>query len=378
MERRIRPCLFKDAKLAEDVCLRCCGEPSGAGCCQTCFARIHCSCHESAAMPLIDSFGRLHNNLRISVTDRCNIRCFYCMPADDVVFMNRRELLTFEEIERFVRIVVPLGINKLRLTGGEPLVRKDLHRLVEKLAVIPGVKDIGLTTNGILFGEQAQQLFDAGLRRVNISLDALDAERFQQITRREGYEKVVESIHVAKQMGFDPVKVNAVSVRGMTEDQIVPFGHFARETGVEIRFIEFMPLDADNAWEREKVLFAHEIIERLSTEIMPLVPCGPSDPSAPATDFQFQDGIGRIGFIASISQPFCMSCNRFRITADGKIRNCLFSLEETDIKALLRSGTGDEQIAQAVIDCVAAKKEGHEINTARFIQPDRPMYSIGG
>lgn len=329
-------------------------------------------------MPLIDSFGRLHNNLRISVTDRCNIRCFYCMPADDVVFMNRRELLTFEEIERFVRIVVPLGINKLRLTGGEPLVRKDLHRLVEKLAVIPGVKDIGLTTNGILFGEQAQQLFDAGLRRVNISLDALDAERFQQITRREGYEKVVESIHIAKRVGFDPVKVNAVSVRGMTEDQIVPFGHFARETGVEIRFIEFMPLDADNAWERGKVLFAHEIIERLSTEIMPLVPCGPSDPSAPATDFQFQDGIGRIGFIASISQPFCMSCNRFRITADGKIRNCLFSLEETDIKTLLRSGSGDEQIAQAVIDCVAAKKEGHEINTARFIQPDRPMYSIGG
>lgn len=329
-------------------------------------------------MPLIDSFGRLHNNLRISVTDRCNIRCFYCMPADDVVFMNRRELLTFEEIERFVRIVVPLGINKLRLTGGEPLVRKDLHRLVEKLAVIPGIKDIGLTTNGILFGEQAQQLFDAGLRRVNISLDALDAERFQQITRREGYEKVVESIHIAKRVGFDPVKVNAVSVRGMTEDQIVPFGHFARETGVEIRFIEFMPLDADNAWERGKVLFAHEIIERLSTEIMPLVPCGPSDPSAPATDFQFQDGIGRIGFIASISQPFCMSCNRFRITADGKIRNCLFSLEETDIKALLRSGSGDEQIAQAVIDCVAAKKEGHEINTARFIQPDRPMYSIGG
>ena len=327
---------------------------------------------------LIDAFGRVHNNLRISVTDRCNIRCFYCMPAEDVQFMNRDELLTFEEIERFVNVTVTLGIDKIRLTGGEPLVRRDLHLLVEKLAAIPEIKDIGITTNGILFGDQAQTFYDAGLRRVNISLDALNPVKFKQITRRDGYEKVIESIHIAKQVGFDPVKINAVSVRGLTEDEIVPFGQFARETGVELRFIEFMPLDADNAWEREKVLFAHEIIEKLSAEIMPLVPSENQDPRAPATDFEFEDGVGRVGFIASVSQPFCMSCNRFRVTADGKLRNCLFSHEETDIKSLLRDGASDAAIAQAIRDSIAAKNEGHEINTARFIQPERPMYSIGG
>lgn len=327
---------------------------------------------------LIDSFGRVHNNLRISVTDRCNIRCFYCMPADDVVFMKRDQLLSFEEIERFVKILAPLGVNKIRLTGGEPLVRRDLHHLIEKLVRIEGISDVGLTTNGILFGEQAQQLFDAGLSRVNISLDALDSERFKEITRREGYEKVVESIHIAKDVGFDPIKVNAVSIRGMTEDQIVPFGQFARETGVEVRFIEFMPLDADNAWERDKVLFASEIVERLSRELQPLVPVGEPDPAAPSSDFQFADGVGRIGFIASVSQPFCVNCNRFRITADGKLRNCLFSLEETDIKLLLRDGADEETIIEAVRSSISAKNEGHEINTAKFIQPERPMYSIGG
>ncbi len=327
---------------------------------------------------LIDSFGRVHNNLRISVTDRCNIRCFYCMPAEDVQFMNRDQLLTFEEIERLVNVAVTLGIDKVRLTGGEPLVRRDLHLLVEKLAAIPEIKDVGITTNGILFGDQAQSLYDAGLRRINISLDALDPVKFKQITRRDGYEKVIESIQIAKQVGFNPVKINAVSIRGLTEDEIVPFGHFARETDVELRFIEFMPLDADNAWEREKVLFAHEIIEVLSAEIMPLVPTKNQDPRAPATEFEFEDGVGRVGFIASVSQPFCMSCNRFRVTADGKLRNCLFSLEETDVKSLLRDGGSDEQIAQAIRDSIAAKNEGHEINTARFIQPERPMYSIGG
>jgi cyclic pyranopterin phosphate synthase len=329
-------------------------------------------------MPLLDSFGRVHNNLRISVTDRCNIRCFYCMPAENVQFMQRSELLTFEEIERFARVAVTLGINKIRLTGGEPLVRRDLSVLVAKLRAIPEIHDIGITTNGILLAEQAQGLWDAGLRRINVSLDALNPVKFQQITRREGYEQVIAGIQAAQKVGFDPVKINAVSVRGLTEEEIVPFGHFARETGVELRFIEFMPLDADNAWEREKVLFAHEIIETLNKEIMPLVPMDHQDPSAPATEFQFEDGVGRVGFIASVSQPFCMSCNRFRLTADGKIRNCLFSLEETDIKTLIRSGADDETIAQAITDSITAKKEGHEINTARFIQPDRPMYSIGG
>jgi len=327
---------------------------------------------------LIDSFGRVHTNLRISVTDRCNIRCFYCMPAENVQFMQRRELLTFEEIERFVRIAVPLGLRKIRLTGGEPLVRRDLHVLVRKLAAIPEIVDIGLTTNGILLAEQAHDLYDAGLRRINISLDALDPVKFEQITRRKGYEQVIAGIHAAQDVGFDPVKINAVAVRGLTEDEIVPFGHFARDTGVDIRFIEFMPLDADNAWEREKVLFAHEIIEKLSREIMPLVSAADQDPHAPASEFVFEDGVGRIGFIASISRPFCLSCDRFRITADGKLRNCLFSLEETDVKAMLRGGAADEKIAAAIRDSVAAKKEGHEINTARFIQPARPLHSIGG
>ena len=327
---------------------------------------------------LIDTFGRAHNNLRISVTDRCNIRCFYCMPAENVQFMDRTNLLSFEEIEQFVRIVTPLGINKLRITGGEPLVRKDLPLLIERLSAISGIHDIGMTTNGILFGEQAQALFDAGLRRVNISLDALDPVKFREVTRRDGYEKVVEAIHIAKETGFSPVKVNAVSIRHLTEDQIIPFGQFARDTGVEIRFIEFMPLDADNAWERDKVLFASEILERLSREIMPLVPCGEQDPAAPATDYQFEDGRGRIGFIPSVSQPFCGDCNRFRITADGKVRNCLFSLEETDVKQMLRDGTDREAIQAAVRASITAKAAGHQINSADFIQPDRPMYSIGG
>jgi GTP 3',8-cyclase len=328
--------------------------------------------------PLVDAFGRVHTNLRISVTDRCNIRCFYCMPADHVEFMDRSALLTFEEIERFVRVVVELGVNKIRLTGGEPLVRRDVHKLVAMIAPIPGIRDVGLTTNGILLAEQAAELWNAGLRRLNVSLDALSPEKFKQVTRRDGYEKVIAGIRAAQEIGFDPVKVNAVSVRGLTEDEIVPFGHFARDTGVAMRFIEYMPLDADCAWQRDKVLFADEIIETLSREILPLIPCGRPDPGAPATEFVFADGVGRVGFIASVSQPFCRDCNRFRLTADGQIRNCLFSLEETDIRGLLRRGGSDAQIEAAVRQSIAGKKEGHEINTARFIQPARPMYSIGG
>jgi cyclic pyranopterin phosphate synthase len=327
---------------------------------------------------LIDSFGRVHNNLRISVTDRCNLRCFYCMPADNVQFMDRVDLLTFEEITRFVRAIVPLGITELRLTGGEPLVRKDLHRLVAQLTAIPGITDVGLTTNGLLLAEQAAELHSAGLRRINVSLDALDPVRFQRFTRRDGYEAVLEGIRTAQRVGFSPIKINAVSVRGLTEDEIVPFGQFARQTGLEVRFIEYMPLDAENAWERDKVLFAAEILERLSNEIMPLLPLSNDDPSAPATDYMFADGIGRVGFIASVSQPFCGRCNRMRITADGKLRNCLFSLDETDVRGILRGGGTAEDIQNAVRNCIAGKKEGHEINTARFIQPLRPMYSIGG
>ncbi len=329
-------------------------------------------------LPLIDSFGRVHNNLRISVTDRCNIRCFYCMPADNVQFMDRRDLLTFEEIERFVLAVAPLGINKLRLTGGEPLVRRDLPQLVERLVRIPGIHDIGLTTNGILLAEQAQALFDAGLRRLNVSLDALSPEKFREIARRDGYERVIEGIEAARQVGFASIKINAVAIRGVTEDEVVPFGRFARETGCEVRFIEYMPLDADAAWQRDKVLFAEEMLQRLTDGIGPLRPAPDQDPRAPAADYIFEDGVGRIGFISSISRPFCASCNRARLTADGKFRNCLFSLEETDVRALLRESGTDDQIRQAVRSSIAAKWEGHEINTARFVQPTRAMHSIGG
>jgi len=328
--------------------------------------------------PLVDTFGRRHNNLRISVTDRCNIRCFYCMPADNVEFMDRSELLTFEEIERFVGVAAGLGIDKLRLTGGEPLVRRNLAELVGRISAIEGIQDIGLTTNGILLADQAADLYAAGLSRINISLDALDPVRFKEVTRREGYEKVLEGIEAARTTGFDPIKINAVSIRGLTEDQVVPFGRLARETGIEVRFIEFMPLDADNAWERDRVLFASEIQERLEAEFGPLSARGRPDLNAPANQFEFADGIGRVGFIASVSEPFCGACNRFRLTADGKLRNCLFSLEETDVKQLLRDGGENAPIIEAIASSIHAKNEGHEINTARFIQPDRPMYSIGG
>ena len=329
-------------------------------------------------LPLVDTFGRLHNNLRISVTDRCNIRCFYCMPADNVQFMKRDKLLSFEEIVRFVKLLVPFGINKLRLTGGEPLVRNELPKLVGMLSEIDGIKDIGITTNGILLADQAQDLYDAGLRRLNVSLDALDPVKFKEITRREGYEKVLEGIEVAQQVGFDPIKINAVSIRGMTDSEIVPFGHFARSSGCDVRFIEYMPLDADAAWEREKVLFAAEIVEVLSREIMPLVAEKNPDPRAPSTDYSFEDGVGRVGFIPSVSQPFCEQCNRFRITADGKLRNCLFSLEETDVKELLRQPGTDAEIIAAVQNSIQKKWAGHHINAEDFVQPKRTMHSIGG
>jgi len=327
---------------------------------------------------LVDGFGRVHNNLRISVTDRCNIRCFYCMPADNVEFMPRAELLTFEEIERTVRIGAKLGIDRLRLTGGEPLVRRDLDQLIAKLVDIPGIVDIGLTTNGVLLAEQAQKLRDAGLKRLNISLDALDPEVFRKVTRRDGYDAVMKGIAAARDAGFSPIKLNAVSIRGLTEDQILPFARLARDTDTEVRFIEFMPLDADAAWQHDKVLAAAEIVRVIEAEFGELVPVPSDNPSAPANDFQFADGSGRIGIIASVTEPFCGNCNRFRLTADGKLRNCLFSLEETDIRDNLRNGSTDDAIAAAMLACVAAKGAGHQINSPDFVQPDRPMYSIGG
>jgi cyclic pyranopterin phosphate synthase len=329
-----------------------------------------------AQSALIDTFGRVHNNLRISVTDRCNLRCTYCMP-EDVVFMDRSELLTFEEITRFVEVAVPLGIDKIRLTGGEPLMRRDMPRLVAMLSRVAGIRDIGLTTNGLLLADQAQALYDAGLRRINISLDTLNPERFRQIARRDGLEKVIAGILAAKGAGFDPVKINAVSMRGITEEEVVPLARFARAHGLEMRFIEYMPIGADH-WERSKVYFAHEIMEQLEREVAPLVPVDDYDPRAPAMEFQYTDGGGRVGIIASISRPFCTSCNRIRLTADGKLRNCLFALDEVDVKHLLRENAGPAAIADVIRQNVQAKWEGHEINTARFIKPIRTMHAIGG
>jgi cyclic pyranopterin phosphate synthase len=328
--------------------------------------------------PLIDSFGRVHDNLRISVTDRCNIRCFYCMPETDVQFVQRSEILDFEEIERFVEIAVGLGINKLRVTGGEPLVRRDLPVLIRRLAAIPGIGDLALTTNGVLLPELAEALYDAGLRRLNVHLDTLDRERFRQITRRDDLDKVLAGLELAKRVGFSKIKINAVAVKNLVEPDIVPLARFARENGFEVRYIEFMPLDAQNLWDRSKVLLADDMIETLSREISPLRPVPDPDPRAPATEYEYEDGGGTVGFIASVSRPFCLNCNRVRLTADGKLRYCLFAIHEDDVKGLMRSGASDEEIAALIRRNIAGKWIGHEINSSKFVAPPRPMYSIGG
>jgi cyclic pyranopterin phosphate synthase len=325
---------------------------------------------------LTDRFGRRHNNLRVSVTDRCNLRCTYCMP-EDVTFRDRSALLTFEEITAFVRVAATLGVDKVRLTGGEPLVRKELHKLVRMLVTLPGIKDVGLTTNGILLAEQATQLFDAGLRRLNVSLDTLDPTRFRELTRRDGLDKVLAGLTAAKRAGFDPIKVNAVAIRGFAEHDVVPLARYCRERGFELRFIEYMPIGAD-VWEREKVFFAHEILELIGRAVGELKPAN-HDPSAPALDYTYTDGGGLVGVIASVSWPFCRNCNRIRLTADGKLRNCLFALDETDVKGLLRVPAINEQgIVDALRQSIWAKWEGHEINAATFVKPDRTMHAIGG
>src|SRR5579864_6752427 len=328
--------------------------------------------------PLMDTFGRLHDNLRISVTDRCNIRCFYCMPESGVEFMEREEILSFEEIERFVRVAVRLGITKLRVTGGEPLVRRDLPVLIRKLIAIPGIRDLALTTNAVLLEEMAEPLYEAGLRRINIHLDTLDPERFKQITRRDDLSKVLAGIDACLRLGYGPVKLNAVAVKGLTEPDIVPIARFCRERNIEPRFIEFMPLDAQQLWGRARVLSADEMIQTLSREISQLVEIPDRDPRAPATEYRYADDVGKVGFIASVTRPFCMNCNRIRLTSDGKLRYCLFAIEEANVKALLRSGASDDQIAALIRSNVQGKWIGHEINSTRFVPPPRPMYAIGG
>ncbi len=331
-----------------------------------------------ASPPLTDSFGRVHDNLRVSVTDRCNIRCFYCMPETGVQFVPRAEILDFEEIERFVRIAAGLGIAKLRVTGGEPLVRRDLPLLIRRLAAIPGIRDLAVTTNGVLLGELAGPLYEAGLRRLNVHLDTLDRERFLQIARRDDLDRVLEGLGAAKRAGFSNIKLNAVAVKGLVEPDIVPLARYARDNGFEARFIEFMPLDAQNLWDRSRVLLADDIVAMLSREISPLAPVPDPDPRAPASEFEYADGGGRVGFIASVSKPFCLNCNRLRLTADGKLRYCLFAIEEDDVKGPMRAGASDEEIAALVRRNVAGKWEGHEINSTHFVAPPRPMYSIGG
>ena len=329
-------------------------------------------------MPLTDKFGRIHDNLRISVTDRCNIRCFYCMPEEGVQFTDRAEILSFEEIERFVRAAVPLGVTKLRLTGGEPLVRRDLPRLIERLVAIPGIRDIALTTNAVLLGKYASDLYSAGLRRLNIHLDTLDRERFLHITRRDDLPRVLAGIDEAVRVGFEKIKFNVVAVKGLIEPDIVPMARFCRERGFEPRYIEFMPLDSQALWGRKRVLTADEMIAMISEEIGPLEAVPDADPRAPATEYRYADGGGRVGFIASVSKPFCLNCNRIRLTSDGKLRYCLFAIDETDVKGLLRSNASDEEIAAVIRQNVAEKWLGHEINSVKFVPPPRPMYAIGG
>lgn len=328
--------------------------------------------------PLVDRLGRVHHSLRISVTDRCNIRCFYCMPNENVRFKPREELLTFEEIARFVGVVVQLGVNRLRLTGGEPLVRAELPRLVEQLAALPGIEDLALTTNGILLAEQADALRRAGLRRVNISLDTLNEATFQRISRREGLDRVLGGIDAAQRAGFDSIRLNAIAIRGLTEAEIVPLARYARNSGLELRFIEFMPLDAEEHWRAKDVLDGATIRRTLESEFGPLVPMDPPHPSQPAVDFAYADGGGRIGLIHPVSQPFCSACDRLRLTAEGQVRNCLFSSSEWDVRQLLRGGGSDHEISELVRDCVWAKAPAHGIGSDEFIRPERAMYQIGG
>ena len=329
------------------------------------------------SLPIIDSFGRIHTSLRVSVTDRCNIRCFYCMP-EVVRFLPQREVLTFEEIFRVVRIAAELGVTKIRLTGGEPLVRAELWKLVEMLVALPGIEEVALTTNGILLAEQAVALKQAGLRRLNVSLDSIDPAVFQQITRRPGLEKVLAGIMAAKDAGFESIRLNAVSIKGLTESEIGPLAQFARQHELDLRFIEFMPLDADGAWERNQVLSGSDVVKIIEAEVGTLELAARSDLRQPAVDFQYVDGRGRVGFINSVSEPFCESCNRMRITAEGKFRNCLFSTVEWDLRELLRSGADDRQIAERIRECVAAKKAGHGMDSHDFRRPQKSMYQIGG
>ena len=327
--------------------------------------------------PLRDGHGRLISDLRVSVTDRCNFRCQYCMPAEGLPWLNRAEILTFEEIERAVRLLVGMGITDVRLTGGEPLVRRELPELVAMLSRIEGLEDLSLTTNGYLLETMADDLVAAGLRRINVSLDSLSRDRFFEMTRRDSLPQVLAGIEaLERHPELDPIKVNCVAMRGFTEDEVLPFARLARRKPYQVRFIEFMPLDADHAWSEDRVLTGREIREMIHS-VYPLEPVQ-RESHATARLYRFRDGKGAIGFINPVSEPFCSDCNRIRMTAEGKLRTCLFSLHETDLRDPLRSGCDDEEIGVLIREAVWRKELKHHVSEPGFRQPARSMSRIGG
>ncbi|MCC6509629.1 MAG: GTP 3',8-cyclase MoaA [Pirellulaceae bacterium] len=335
-----------------------------------------------ATLPLIDSFGRVHRSLRISVTDRCNIRCQYCMP-EVAQFMDSEKLLSFEEIAQFARISATLGIRKLRITGGEPLMRPELHRLLRMLCQIESLEGLALTTNGMLLAQQIDDLVAAGLRRVNISLDTLNEEVFRRLSRRSGLDQVLAGIEAAIAQPLLVVRLNALVMRDVNFDEVLDLVGFARERNLALRFIEFMPLDAERAWNRSQMVSGDEMRARIEGRFGKLVPAQIKDPAQPATDFAFANGSGLVGFIDSVTQPFCSACDRLRLTADGKLRNCLFGREEWDVREVLRSDAvrecQDAAAVEAVVrTCLRAKRAAHGIDAADFSPPVRAMFQIGG
>ena len=324
--------------------------------------------------PLVDSFGRVHTDLRISVTDRCNFRCTYCMPEEGMEWLPREELLSFEELERLARLLVERhGIRSIRLTGGEPTVRAHLPVLVAKLAALP--VDLSLTTNGATLQSVAPGLADAGLRRVNVSLDTLQPERFVELTRRDQLDDVLLGIDAALDAGLAPVKVNVVVVRGVNDDEVVELARFGRDRGVTVRFIEWMPLDGGDSWSDDQVVTQAEIVEQLN-DVFPLEPM--TRGTSPAERFRYLDGRGEVGVIPSVTRPFCEQCDRIRLTADGQLRSCLFSLDDHDLRGPLRSGASDPELSDAIDACVQAKWAGHAIGQVQFVKPRRSMSQIGG
>jgi cyclic pyranopterin phosphate synthase len=331
----------------------------------------------TALDPLIDGHGRAIGDVRISVTDRCNFRCQYCMPAEGLPWLDRADVLSYEELARLAGLLGRMGVHDVRLTGGEPLARRDLHHLVALLAADPHIQDVSLTTNGYLLRKQLPALVGAGLRRLNVSLDSLAPDRFFELTRRDALAEVLDGLEAAEEYPqLRPIKVNVVAIRGFTEDEVLRFAELARRKPYEVRFIEFMPLDADRAWGRDRVLPNAEVRAMIDA-VHPLVALG-RETSGTATRYEFADGAGRMGFISPVSHPFCSDCNRIRLTADGRMRTCLFSLNETDLRGPLRDGATDEELEAIVRDAVWRKELKHHINEPGFIQPERSMSQIGG